>query len=106
MNAGTGGAGDYAGGGGSSEGIEEVLSGGGGNDDGGGGDENSSKVYVDAESMYSREGIMLALAAMDKHLQSIMAAQGALLATSQNLREHLRMRERRRSGGSSSEEEP
>jgi hypothetical protein len=49
---------------------------------------------------------VLALAAMGKHLQSMMAAQGLFLATSQNLQERIRMRKRRRSGGSSSEEEP
>jgi hypothetical protein len=65
MDAGTGGAGDYAGGGGDNERIGEVLVGGGDKDDGGGGDDNSSDVYVDAESRNSREGIMLALAAMD-----------------------------------------
>jgi hypothetical protein len=105
MDAGTSGAGDY-GGGGDSEGIREVLGGGGDNEDGGGGDDNSSDVYVDEESRNSREGIMLSLAAMGKHLESMMATQGLLLATSQNLQERIRMRKRRRSGGSSSEEEP
>jgi hypothetical protein len=85
MDAGTGGAGDYSGGGGDSEGIGEVLGGGGDNEDAGGGDDNSSDVYVDAESRNIREGIVLALAAMGKHLQSMMAGQGLLLATSQNL---------------------
>jgi hypothetical protein len=106
MDAGTSGDGDYAGGGGDSEGIGEVLGGGGGNEDGGGGDDNCSDVFVDAESRNSREGIVLALAVMGKHLQSMMTAQGLLLATSQNLQERIRMRKRRRSGGSSSEEEP
>jgi hypothetical protein len=79
MDAGTSGAGDYAGGGDDSEGIGEVLGGGGDSEDGGGGDENFSDVYVDAESRNSREGIVLALAEMGKHLQSMMAAQGACL---------------------------
>jgi hypothetical protein len=68
------GAGDYAGGGGDSEGTGEVLGCGGDNEDGGGGDDNSSDIYVDAESSNSREGIVLALAALGKHLQSMMAA--------------------------------
>jgi hypothetical protein len=106
MDAGTGGAGDYAGGGGDSEGIGEVLGGGGDNEDSGGGYENSSDVNFDEESRNSREGIVLALAEMGKHLQSMMATQGLLLATSQNLQERIRMRKRRGSGGSSSEEEP
>jgi hypothetical protein len=103
MDAGTGGVGDYAGGGGDIEGIGEVLGDGGDNEDGGGGDENSRDVYFDAESRNSREGIVLAPAAIGKHLQSMMAAQWLLLATSQNLQERIRMRKRRRSGGSSSE---
>jgi hypothetical protein len=103
MDAGTGGTGDYAGGGNDIEGLGDVLGGGEDSEDGGGGDDNSSDVYVDAEFRNCREGIVLALAAMVKNLRSMMAAQGLLLATSQNLQERIRMRYRRRSGGSSSE---
>jgi hypothetical protein len=106
MDVGIGGAGDYAGGGGDIEGIGEVLGDGGDDEDGGGGDGNSSDVYLDVESRNSREGIVLALAAMGKHLQSMMAAQWLFLATSQNIQDRIRMRKRRRSGVSSSEEEP
>jgi hypothetical protein len=78
----------------------------GGNDTGVGGIANDSDCSIEAESTHSREGIMRALGPLGKHLQSMMAAQGALLATSQNLQDRIRRRKPRHSGGSSSKRRP